>query len=65
MKKPSRQRRQVEDTSVKVLCCTCSKWFQTPRQCLDCSNWNVCLPCLEKESQEIRQKLAARGIILS
>jgi len=53
-----------EDKHVRVLCCVCHEFFDTPRMCLECSNWNVCLPCLKKESDEIDKRLAARGIVL-
>ncbi len=55
---------EPKQEAVKVLCGTCSQWFQTPRQCLECSNWNVCLPCLAHESEATRKVLAARGIVI-
>ena len=57
--------RKVEAAKyTKVLCCVCSQFFQTPRTCLEVSNWNVCLECLNKESIQIRKLLAKRGITL-
>lgn len=59
-----RNRKKAKDTSVKVLCGICSEFFRSPRQCLECSNWNVCPPCLAKESEAIRKRLAKLGITI-
>jgi hypothetical protein len=58
------KRRKIENTAVKVLCRECHDWFMTPSQCLQVSNWNVCLTCLAKEGKEIRARLKERGITL-
>lgn len=53
-----------KDATVKIVCQQCAQFFQTPRQCLECSNWNTCLECLRKESEETKAKLSARGIVI-
>jgi len=58
-------RRKIEkSTAVRVLCVECSKWFDTPRSCLEVSNWDRCMECLDKESAETRKLLAKRGIVI-
>ncbi len=62
-----RKRRKVEryeDTHTKVLCGDCSQWFMLPNQCMECGNWNQCIPCMRKESEETMKRLRARGITL-
>mgnify|MGYP001563258018 CR=1 FL=1 len=58
------KKKLTKDTSIRVLCAVCSQYFDTPQCCLECSNWNVCLPCLAKEGEETAKVLAARGITL-
>jgi hypothetical protein len=59
-----KRRMTTPSTQERVLCQSCSQWFNLPKQCMECSNWNVCDECLRRESEENRQKLAARGIII-
>lgn len=59
-----RQRKPVQSTTARVLCQVCFAWFELPRQCLECSNWNVCEECLRQQSQETRRVLAERGVTL-
>lgn len=59
-----RRRKKEPRTTVRVLCAACHQFFETPAQCLECSNWNTCLSCLEQEGQEIEKALAVRGITL-
>lgn len=56
--------RIAEVATVKVLCCVCCNWFNLDRQSLECSNWNTCMECLKKESEETRKVLASRGIVI-
>lgn len=46
----------------RVLCGGCHQFFETPKSCLECSNWNTCLTCLRAESEETVKILRARGV---
>lgn len=59
-----KNQRKEKGTDVRVLCQVCSQFFGTPRSCLECSNWNVCLPCLDREGEETRRVLRERGITI-
>jgi hypothetical protein len=48
----------------RVLCGGCHKFFDTPKSCLECSNWNTCMECLRAESEEDRAVLRSRGIVI-
>ncbi len=58
-------RRKIEKTTTRVFCCECHQFYDTPKQCLECSNWNVCIPCLDKEHEETVRVLTSRGITLT
>lgn len=67
MSKSRNQRRRKDQQAeagrwTKVLCMDCSQFFTTPKQCLECSNWNICLPCLKIRSDETLAILRSRGI---
>lgn len=64
MRRKRHLRKTLRPEQAKVLCAVCSNFFETPVQCLECSNWNVCMPCLRLESEEIQAVLRSRGITI-
>lgn len=60
-----KKRHKIENTNVKVLCTMCSEFFDTSKKCLECSNWNVCILCLRKKSNETIAILRNRGITIN
>lgn len=52
-------------THVDLICTHCHERFETPRQCLECGNADVCPECIRAESEADRAALFERyGIVI-